>query len=589
MSLRFFTDSILSAVREYSLPELFNPTINQCIFEDRNGLTVSKWMKIQKQLYCEHNVRSEPRKLIRGFVNIVVSEERRMITDVMDAIGPENYQALAYMEYAGNNGSISVWAFFTPGRVRADARGSTFFSYDDTYRELPRWGTDEWKVELKTAATAITTRLSNIEAAHGGKVMSVDTPLGITNFVRVLNSHTSNQRYIRSAGGGNGYTPLEVVEGIRANTIQLTISQNNQSPVVTAAERITRTNKRALYQVMGYNASPTELLSWPIVNKGEIKPVLYGVELECATDYNVRQLIDATDEPFMIAKSDSSVSGRGALRVELVTVPMSFRAHKREWAKWFSKLDYDKFDTTKNTSNGMHVHIGRDHFADENHVKRLTWFVNNPANRDFIFALSERTQQSLDGYSPLARFGSSTSKVRNYNQVTNIVGSMRGAINLASNKPTVEVRLFRGIVSYAAILKNLECVDAFFHFTAEANFNQLNLKGFLNWLEETPPNKYAIFKKFIFKLPNFQELVSSSDIYEIIQNTTDPHQIIRIIEKKNFKVTNAHITVLNRQHKKRTFILDKETGTIRLKLSDRSPLFHLDRKLQQDQLRGLQQ
>lgn len=594
MSLRFYANTSLERVRSYTISEFFNPTINQCIFDnysnDAPDLTVAKWMKLLRQLFTRDNLIMHGDKMFRGAGNFDRGERTSKITAILDAIGEENHAACAYIEFVAGRSGRTTFGTFTPTRVRTDDNGNIYFSYDDDYREIGSWGTEAWKTELKGLASAITTRLNNIEAAHGEKKISPEAPFGTAGFCRNLAHHFCNQRYIRAATPNRHFRPTDIVEGLNSGDTQLTVSASGHNSVsVSVTERVTRANKRSLYTVMSYSASPTAILPWPIINKGETKPVLYGVELECATDYSVQAIIDATDEPFMLVKSDSSVTGRGAHRYELVTVPMSFRAHKREWAKWFSKLDYDKFDTTKNTSNGMHVHIGREHFIDDKHIQRLAWFMNNPANRDFIFALSERTQSSLDSYSPLARFDSSGSKVYNYKNVVQYVEVVRGALNLGTNKPTVEVRLFRGIVSYAAILKNLECVDAFFHFSAEANFNQLNLKGFLSWLEETPPNKYPIFKKFIYKLPNFQELVSASDLYDIIQNTTDPHQIVRIIEKKNFKVTNSHITALNRRHKKRTFILDKETGTIRLKVSDRSPLFHLDRQLQQNQLRGIQQ
>lgn len=600
MSLRFFTDSSLSTLRDYTWEEFFNPTINNCRFSNERAdlpdLTVEAWSKIQKQLYSRENILNNPGELIRqlGYHFNTRSTLQEVALKLINAVDPAHVHCLAFVDYAGRKGNgNNIFVIYTPGsRVRIADDGSVSYSLIDDYTETPALGTPECAELLKAKVAAIATRLDAIETTHSSKKMSNNVELGLTQLTAFVKYYLYDLvMYRHGIGSRNNNRPSELIGGLRDNSTTLSVTVTgvgDTSLVIT--ERLSKNNKRPLHQLFGYSTSPMSLgLPWPITNKGETNPVLYGVELECATDYNVRQLIDATDEPFMIAKNDSSVSGKGSLHAELVTVPMSFRAHKREWAKWFSKLDYDKFDTTKNTSNGMHVHIGKKHFIDDKHIQRLAWFVNNPANKDFIFALSERTEYSLGTYAPLARFNTSTTKVSNYKNVTRVIGGMRGAINLGTGKPTVEVRLFRGIVSYAAIIKNLECVDAFFHFTAEANFNQLSLKGFLNWLEDTPPNKYAVFKKFIFKLPNFQDLVSSADLYDIIQNTEDPQQIIRIIEKKKFKVTNAHITVLNRRRRKRTFILDKETGSIRLEITDRSPLFHLDRQLETNQLRGAQQ
>jgi len=339
------------------------------------------------------------------------------------------------------------------------------------------------------------------------------------------------------------------------------------------------TDRSQLYNVFQYSQSPTEMLKWPRILKNEHKPVLYGVELEVSTNYDVRKIIDATNELFLIAKQDSSISGACRNRMELVTVPCSLRMHKREWAHFFSKLDYEQFDTSKDTNNGMHVHIDRTAFVDKDHIRNLAWLVNNPANVQFWMAVSERTEQSFNNFSPVASFGN-RSKVSAFKQATDLVAGLRGAINVRSSKPTIEVRLFRGIVSYAAVLKNLECVDAMFNFTMSRNIKELNIRNFINWIRSTPPNKYQVFKKFIDTLTNLNKLMAVSDVKEVIFNAKDPEKIISILEKNKFKLTNDHITALNKGFKKRTFKLNKATGKLEIVFTNKSPLAHMDRELE---------
>jgi hypothetical protein len=175
----------------------------------------------------------------------------------------------------------------------------------------------------------------------------------------------------------------------------------------------------------------------------EDRPVLFGVELEVATDHDASTLIDAQDEVFFICKDDVTISGRGKNKVEMVTMPMDMRSHRQHWGKFLSKFYdqntkcYNGFDNTTQTNNGMHIHISRSSFAakppvkeDElpkslriptsstlflkqtnfNHLKNFTWFIVHPAHAAFILAISERTKEKFDVYSALPTFHHHTLK-----------------------------------------------------------------------------------------------------------------------------------------------------------------------------------
>jgi hypothetical protein len=49
------------------------------------------------------------------------------------------------------------------------------------------------------------------------------------------------------------------------------------------------------------------------------------------------------------------------------------------------------------------------------------------------------------------------------------------------------------------MLKNLEFVDAVFHYTKNRPFSQLTLQHFRDWLAATPKNKYKVLKVFMEK------------------------------------------------------------------------------------------
>ena len=177
-----------------------------------------------------------------------------------------------------------------------------------------------------------------------------------------------------------------------------------------------------LYDIFQASADTCTILDghWPIKLKNE-PPTnrLYGLELECTSDHTIKELMDAQGELFMIGKQDGSISGSKDLRVELVTVPMTLKAHKVQWSKWFNNLDYNKFDTTKKTTNGIHIHIDRKGFNNSQHIKNFAWFFGNPSNKDFILEFSERDVNTLRQYANFPEFRPSNKKLRTYQEIQN--------------------------------------------------------------------------------------------------------------------------------------------------------------------------
>ena len=132
----------------------------------------------------------------------------------------------------------------------------------------------------------------------------------------------------------------------------------------------------SLYQHFSYTTNIREILTGTIVKDAEkkTKPLLLGIELECSSDLTINEMMDAQDTPFFLCKSDSSISGSKRNRYEMVTVPMSAAAQKEHWAKWFENIDLNKFDTSLDTNNGLHIHIDRLAFkeAEESDISSLS-------------------------------------------------------------------------------------------------------------------------------------------------------------------------------------------------------------------------
>lgn len=355
--------------------------------------------------------------------------------------------------------------------------------------------------------------------------------------------------------------------------------QDGGSLTIALRLPIDRNNRSALYQVFSYTTNPLSYLPPKMTLPKEYEPNLYGVELECSTDYSVQDLIDACDEPFFIAKHDSSVTGSKRNPYELVTAPSSFKFLKKQYALWFNKLDYSKFDTTTQTNNGLHIHVGNSHFDDDNHRRNFCWFYHNPCNQDFIVAVSERgSVDAMRSYTPFASFENRTSQVRSFRDTLSITRGVRGVTNLGTGKPTIEVRMFKGIVSYASIVKNLEFVDSVFYFTRETHMAQLDVSGYMAWLGKTPVNKYQVLKKFLDQI-EIEPILLSSRVRSIIFNEKDPEKIADKLNKSRMPLDNEVVSFINRG-RKRTFVFNKETHKIEVLVNNKGKLWQLDREIE---------
>jgi len=341
-------------------------------------------------------------------------------------------------------------------------------------------------------------------------------------------------------------------------------------------------DRRILEQILNYSADVLQYLPYTIKGPKEPTATLYGVELEACSDYTPKQIIDAQKDLFFICKNDSSIHGSKGYCYELVTVPASLRAHKRLWAEFFEKVDYRQFDTTKDTGNGMHVHIDRKTFKKD-HLNRFSWFIINPSNKDFLFAVSERpTKRNMEDWASTPNcfnYGKKHSVAR---RAVAINGGMRGAVHYKGDK-TVEIRIFKGIVSYATVVKNIEFVDSVVEFTRTANTNQVTLKHYLDWVSSLPSNKYTVLRAF-FAEAKVEQHLPLAELTEYVWSATDDEDVTEKLNRAPFKVTNEHITALNKRKRKRTFVL--KNGVVTCLSKRGGMLAKLDLDIQKKQTRG---
>ena len=363
-------------------------------------------------------------------------------------------------------------------------------------------------------------------------------------FLRLVHRILANGRVYRTNVDVGGYSAIrvnEVKELLTADRDNNTLTVENTDyinecyqPFKLKVNLSTATTsdavRRNVAKVYPYSTDVTGVLgrTFPKADK-ENKPTFYGVELELTTSYTPFQMIDAqpADQPlFFILKSDGSIRGSHSNPYELVTIPMSLTKHKTYWAHVFDKLEYEKFDRTVDTNNGMHIHVDRNAFEKRKtpalpgrvshgpstqgmtHMDKFGYFFINPCNFNFLLKVSERSIDSLNSWAIIpsisrlffdvdsAVLRGKKPTLENLRKNTySVWRNFRGTLNYQKSA-TIEVRMFKGIVSFPTIIKNLEFVDSVMEFTRTTSQYRLNLSHYNEWFYSLPKNKYATLREF---------------------------------------------------------------------------------------------
>lgn len=579
---------ISHAVVLVRLADVFDPRINSMTTSETTRITFGAAIAHLNTLYSAENLDNyENFKYLFGNSFATESEHQFLQTAAADLAADQRF-LLAFIcrDQIGyfDNGSETL-RFCPPSGVYVT---SARVSFRNSWDRINIQTAQQLKDHITHFASAWRYTFSNNPDFLDTHVNIGDLPLG-NQTARLFLLYTTGVEFCSNSHRGFNATDLaEWLDDEECDEEYVVTLSPDRPTVFFHLRHVYNPAKRhSLYRMFQYSTNVLSILPYPKTEPKERDPVLVGVELELNTDYDVKPLIDACAEPFFIAKPDSTISGCKRNCMELVTVPSSFKYLKRAYAQWFDKLDYEQFDTSVSTNNGMHVHIGREHFEDQHHMRNFCWFFNNPANLDFIYKMSERgNMTSFQQWSPTLRFGG-LSRASAFRKVYDLLssGGLRGATNFKGGRSgaTVEVRIFRGIVSYASICKNLEFVEAVFHFTKSlSSYRQLSLSAFVDWLKAQPRNKYIMLRKFLDALP-MDKILLKADLDDWLFLETNPDRMLARLRKAPFPLTKAHLAVLNKG-RKNPFLFDSD-GQLILKRLDQGKLAAYDKSFAQRYLR----
>lgn len=307
---------------------------------------------------------------------------------------------------------------------------------------------------------------------------------------------------------------------------------------------LTYANRSELYKMYEYSTNViTTIGERPWKEKHEENYPLYGVELEVSTNYTVAQIIDAFPDLFAICKKDSSVTGNKLNPMEIVTIPATLRKHRRMWNAFFKNTNVEMFDNLDKHTNGMHIHVDRKAFDEDMfHQKKFLWFFGNPANTQFLKEIAERDDKSFASYTAVpagsTKFTNSENAIRSANKNT-IVNTAHSA--------TLEVRLFKGIVSWAKVLFALEFVDSIVQYSFQKGHHEMTIPSYLRWLNSLPVSTYRVLRMCLGDL-DVEAIVVESEIAHIIgtiKNAKDAcERLNKLADKHSFSPSLLDKTVM---------------------------------------------
>lgn len=273
----------------------------------------------------------------------------------------------------------------------------------------------------------------------------------------------------------------------------------------------------------------------------------FGVEVEvektlAAPPDMIIRTYQQFPDGFVMVKHDGSLSLKGKGGFEIVTMPATLAYHKSgAWDKFFDNLG--GFFKESAPTAGIHVHAGLGTITKIVSGKMLM-FINAYRNREFVESIAERTlgipnpngkmymsvndQVKLSDvmrtrqHDPHCCWSPKNKMTMNRYKLSPggtpllddwgnpIIASIKPgsitvrpackctpglyhstkyeAFNLMTKRPTVELRIFRGIVHKEFLFSAIEFTDALADYCSEVSPDKLNYQDFLAWMSQYNPS-----------------------------------------------------------------------------------------------------
>lgn len=234
-------------------------------------------------------------------------------------------------------------------------------------------------------------------------------------------------------------------------------------------------------------------------NQGEL---YMGVELE--VDRGGESNINARIIHEIIGKGNAVMMRDGSLSngFEIVSAPATLNAHLNQipWQETMRKLISMGYRSHDAGTCGLHVHVDRAYFKDmtteEYENKFAMLFANNV---DWIKKISRRNRWSYCEVTNDASMKTTPSEAKNgvYKAKPYKGNSHSVAVNYGTDKPTIEIRIFRGTLKYPTFAATLQFVQIFADFVKYKTSEELASANVVSFITEAQTRGYSELLQYL--------------------------------------------------------------------------------------------
>lgn len=248
----------------------------------------------------------------------------------------------------------------------------------------------------------------------------------------------------------------------------------------------------------GYSTNILDVFDGFKTLPNENDSLFLGIELEvntrskwerCEAVESFTQCLDR----YAICKEDGSLDDSEGF--EIVTIPATLAYHKKALESFFRKNDKHEYVSSWNRKEcGMHVHIGLETISPLV-LGRMLVFVNDEKNEEFLSLVAGRP---VNRNAPWA-----ATKHKTLRSGVNPEKEHYEALSVSrsTSGKTCELRIFKGNVAKAGVLKNIEFAHALVMFAKQSGNRKISISDFVSFVKE-PRNRKEYANLYSFFLRN---------------------------------------------------------------------------------------
>lgn len=256
-----------------------------------------------------------------------------------------------------------------------------------------------------------------------------------------------------------------IVEATATSTGQ---TRNSNEPSIFTERQLTRIRSHTPSGIQGYGNGDRIYQTIGVLTDGsDDDSMSIGFELETNTEFNYgeTEFASTLDTSLGHFEHDSSING-----VEFDSHPFSWKMMQKAkplFEKMLNKMSQKGL--IANDGCGIHIHVGRNAFNDEDALTKFYYIINSDEMRQFWIKVARRT-------SDYARFRSISSNLTK-NQVGAVMeqySQQHGeAVNQQHNS-TIEVRIFKSTLNVNVLFDYMQTIVNLVNF---CNSNKTRITG----------------------------------------------------------------------------------------------------------------